>query len=148
MFGLTRRAHLAEDLTQETFVKAWAGLPKLQTVISFRGWLFRIARNCLYGGQRGPRGAATQLLPDDFPSREEEPLRNLLDGEAQEQLQAALERLPRTYRAAYLLLSQQDFSYSQIAFALEITEETARWRVCKARQFLLKELRAYLDSSP
>ncbi len=148
LLGLTGREHEAEDLTQEAFFRAWSALPQLPRAVTFRVWLFRVARNLLVSGRRGPRGAPTANLPADLPAQDAGPLSEVLEGEAQDQLRAALARLPTPYRAAYLLLSQEDFSYGQIAGVLEITEETARWRVFKARQFLLKELRAYLDSSP
>ncbi len=86
-------------------------------------------------------------MPLDLPDRSAGPVADVLEGEARQQLQAALARLPAPYRAAYLLLTQNDFSYGQIADVLDVSEETARWRVCKARQFLLRELRAYLDSA-
>jgi RNA polymerase sigma-70 factor (ECF subfamily) len=147
LFGLTGREHLAEDFTQEAFFRAWSALPQLHTADAFRAWIFRVARNCLISSKRGPRGAATAALPEDLADRDAGPLEKVVEDEGQQQLRAALARLPETYRAVYLLMTEEDWSYSQIAAVLEITEETARWRVCKARQFLLKELRAYLDSS-
>ncbi len=145
LFGLTGKEHLAEDLTQETFLRAWSALARLQTDVTFRVWLFRIARNCYLDNRRGPRGQDTKPLPTDLRGRPAEPLGELLDREAHRLLQAALSRLPTHYRAAYLLWTQEDLPYCQIAQVLTITEETARWRVCKARQCLLKEMQAYLD---
>ena len=60
-------------------------------------------------------------------------------------LQQACDRVPDTYRAAFLLWSQQHLSFAEVAAALEITETTARWRVFKARAFLLEQLEPYLD---
>jgi RNA polymerase sigma-70 factor, ECF subfamily len=145
LFGLTGHAQLAEDLTQEAFVRAWSALPQLHAEATFRVWLFRIARNCLLDARRGPRGTAPRPLPGDLHGKEPGPLRELLEREGQEMLQAALARLPDPYRAAYLLWAQEGLPYCQLAEVLQTTEETARWRVCKARQFLLHQLQAYLD---
>ena len=145
LFALTRQEHLAEDLTQEAFLRAWQALPTLEGPGGFRPWLFRIARNCLLDRQRGPRGAEARSLPADLQAKGTGPVGDVLEREAQQMLQAALARLPTDYRAAYVLWTQEDMPYCQIAQVLAISEETARWRVCKARQFLLRELQPYLD---
>jgi len=49
------------------------------------------------------------------------------------------------FRSAFLLRTQEELSFAEIAQALEVTEETIRWRVFKARQMLLDELKPYLD---
>jgi RNA polymerase sigma-70 factor (ECF subfamily) len=144
LFALTGKVHLAEDLTQEAFTRAWATLPRLQAQVRFQPWLFRIARNCLLDNLRGRHSASPQPFPEQIPSREEGPLGELLEREARQALLAALARLPEPYRAAYLLWTQEDLPYSEIAAVLAVSEVTARWRVFKARQFLLNELRPYL----
>jgi RNA polymerase sigma-70 factor (ECF subfamily) len=99
----------------------------------------------LLDSRRGPRGVNPRLLPADLDGGEADPLTELLEHEAQQMLQAALARLPTTYRAAYLLWTHEDMPYHNIAQVLGISEETARWRVCKARQMLAKQLRSYLN---
>jgi RNA polymerase sigma-70 factor (ECF subfamily) len=122
LYGLTHNTHLAEDLTQEAFLKAWRALDSFQPGASFRAWLFHIARNCLIDGRRGPRSAEGQAL-----------------------LQEACARLPEHFRAAFFLWAHEDLGFAEIAQALGTTEATARWRVFKARLFLLKEVGSYLD---
>ena len=146
LYGLSGQAQVAEDMTQEAFLKAWTNLPRLEAEATFHVWLYRIARNCLLDSKRGPRGQKTRELPEALEAKSAGPLGDLVDAEAQDLLRAALTRLPDTYRSAYLLWTQEDLPYSEIAQTLDIAEETARWRVCKARQFLLKELRTYLES--
>jgi len=144
LHSLTRNKHLAEDLTQEAFFRAWSGLPQLKDDATFRVWLFRIARNCLIDAQRRPGGVA-QPLPEDLRDRESGPVTGMLEREADEMLQAALSQLAPLYREPYLLWAQEAFSHSQIAVVLGIPQELVRWRVCKARQLLLAALRTYLD---
>jgi RNA polymerase sigma-70 factor (ECF subfamily) len=145
LHGMTQRSHTAEDLTQEVFLKAWTMLPSLQAGASFRPWLYRISRNCLIDSGRGSRGMRLQPLPSMAVTSEPGPVENVLAEEGQALLQAACARLPDTFRAPFLLWTQQDMPYAEIAQILSITEETARWRVCKARHLLLQQLKGYLD---
>jgi len=147
LYGLTHNRHTAEELTQEAFLKAWTGLPELKEVSTFRPWLFCIARNYLISARRGPRGIPVQMLTEETLSREPWPVEAVLATEGQEALEAALGRMPALLRGAFLLWTQEDMPYPDIARALAVTEETARWRVCKARQFLVKELETYLDQT-
>jgi RNA polymerase sigma-70 factor (ECF subfamily) len=145
---LTRSSHLAEDLTQDVFLRAWVALPTLREGLRFRPWLFRIARNCFLDTRKG-RGAVTvQSLPDGLASREPGPLTTALAEECQTILREACERLPVRLRGALLLWTQEELSYAEIAEVLAVTEETARWRVCKARRLLLKLVGPYLDKLP
>jgi RNA polymerase sigma-70 factor (ECF subfamily) len=145
LFGLTQNRHLAEDLTQEAFVKAWLSLGELRGEGRFRAWLFRIARNLVVDSRRGPRGSVPRPLPEELAGSEQGGLADLMDAEVQRALQAACARLPLACRAAYLLWTQEELPYDEIARALAISPEAARWRVCKARKILLKELRTYLE---
>ena len=145
LWGLTHNAHLAEDLTQEVFLKAWSALPNLKQPATFRPWLFCVARNCLINVRRGPRGELLQQLPEALSTSQPGPLAEAIENEGRAELEAACQRVPVLFRGAFLLWTQEDMPYPEIAVALGITEETARWRVCKARQFLLKELESYLD---
>src|SRR5205823_1854911 len=76
-------------------------------------------------------------LSDDLPDREPGPVERVLSQEALRGLAQAVDRLPTEYRAALLLRVEEDLSFRQIAEVLGLTEETARWRVFKARQKLL-----------
>ena len=62
------------------------------------------------------------------------------------QPQQAVNRLPETFRESFLLRTQEELSYAEIAQVLEIAEETVRWRVFKARKMLLDELGTILDA--
>jgi RNA polymerase sigma-70 factor (ECF subfamily) len=148
LHGLTRSSHLAEDLTQDTFLRAWVALHTLRDGARFRPWLFRIARNCFLDSHKGRSAVTVQTLPDSVTTTEPGPLTAVLAQECQALLQDACERLPIHLRAPLLLWTYEELSYAEIAEALGVTEETARWRVCKARKQLLKLVGAYLDKLP
>jgi len=144
LLGLTGRRHVAEDLTQEVFLKAWAALPTFQGD-GFRAWLFRIAHNRLIDSRRGPRGVAPQPLPPTALTREPGPVAAVLSAEGLTLVQDACARLPDRLRTAFLLRTQEELSFEEIATALGVTAETVRWRVFKARHLLMNELKSYLD---
>src|SRR2546428_126816 len=73
------------------------------------------------------------------------PVATLVGRETQARVAAAVARLPQLLRAPFLLRTQEELGYREIAQVLELTEETVRWRVFKARQVLLQELGPYLD---
>jgi RNA polymerase sigma-70 factor (ECF subfamily) len=148
LHSLTRCSHLAEDLTQDVFLRAWVALPTLREGARFRPWLFRIARNCFLDSHKGRGPVVVQTLPDSVTAREPGPLTAVLAQECQTLLQDACERLPIHLQAPLLLWTHEELSYAEIAEVLAVTEETARWRVCKARKLLLKLVGAYLDKLP
>jgi RNA polymerase sigma-70 factor (ECF subfamily) len=145
LLGQAGNAHVAEDLTQDVFLKAWAKLATFQAGTHFRAWLFCLARNCFLDSKRGPRGAAPLALPATAPAVGPDPVATLLGQETQTLVAAALERLPVQFRAPFLLRMQEELSFLDIARILGLTEQTARWRVFKARRLLVKELGPVLD---
>ena len=137
---LTHDRHTAEDLTQETFLKAFAGLKKFQAGTNFGAWLFRIAHNNFANQCRSVAARRRESLPDNLPDPQLGPLEKAADAEAVQELARAMNRLPTEFRAALLLRIEQGLSFREIAEVLDLTEETARWRVFKARQKLLSVL--------
>jgi RNA polymerase sigma-70 factor (ECF subfamily) len=136
---------VAEDLTQEVFLKAWTALPSFEARSTLRPWLFTIARNCLLDHQRSPRSLALARLPENLSTKGPGPMSNLLHEEGRGMLAAACVRLPEHLRTAFLLWTHEQMPYDEIAEVLDITEPTARWRVCKARHLLLEAVGSYFD---
>ncbi len=145
LFGLTGNKHLAEDLAQDTFMKAWANLAQFKFEFSFRSWIFSIARHAWIDGRKATRKGAEELRSVDSPAVVNEPLNHLLDREGADLLQAACRRLPEHFREAFMLWSREQMNFLEIGQALGITEATARWRVFKARALLVQNLAGYLD---
>ena len=140
LYQLTRDRHVAEDLTQETFLKALAALDSFRPGSNFRAWVFRIGHNNFVNQRRANRRTRHPLpddAPDPRPGRAEAAAENR---EAVEVVGRAVDKLPADFRAALLLRVDQGLSFKDIARVLKTTEETARWRVFKARQKLVQVL--------
>ena len=143
LYHLARDNHAAEDLTQETCLKAFAGLKTFKPGTNFAGWLFRIAHNSFANYYRAERRG--EALPDDLAADDDGPLEQAQANEALEELSRALKRLPAEFRGALLLRAEEGMSFREIADVLGLTEETARWRVFKARQKLMNLLAPRLE---
>ncbi len=146
LYHLTHDRHTAEDLAQETFLKAFAGLGRFRAGSHFQAWLFRIAHNNFINLRRGGGGRKREALPENLADPDEGPVEQALSRESLQLLARAVGRLPTEFRAAFLLRAEEGMSFRQIAEVLGLTEETARWRVFKARQKLLSVLAPQLGS--
>lgn len=140
LVNLARDRHKAEDLAQETFLKALAAIESFRPGSNFRAWLFRIGHNNFVNLKRSEKRTKV-ALPDDTAAPEHGgPGGGAADREAISSVAAAMEELSEEFRSALVLHVQEGLAYKDVAKILNTTEETARWRVFKARQKLLKIL--------
>jgi len=144
LYHLTHDRHTAEDLTQEALLKAFAAMERFKAGTNFRAWLFRIAYNNFVNHRR-VAARQRESLPDNLPDSDEGPAEQAAQRESLALLTDAVHRLPAEFRAAFLLRVEEGLSFRQIASVLHLTEETARWRVFKARQKLLRTLTPPLE---
>jgi RNA polymerase sigma-70 factor (ECF subfamily) len=125
---------LAEDLTQEVFLRVFQGLPGFSLRCKFTTWLFQVAKNRvldeLRAHERRPRLTVTL---DDVPPLEvvDAPVERI---EAIDALWRAIHDLNVDLKMALLLRDVVGLSYNEIADALEITLATVKWRIFKARE--------------
>jgi RNA polymerase sigma-70 factor (ECF subfamily) len=125
---------LAEDLSQEIFLRIYQGLPGFSLRCRFTTWLFQVAKNRvldeLRARERKPQSALTL---DDLPPLEvvdAPPERvEMIDG-----VWRAVAALNADLKMALLLRDVVGLSYTEIADTLEITLATVKWRIFKARE--------------
>ena len=140
LYHLTRDRHAAEDLTQETFMRALAAVNSFRPGSNFRAWLFRIGHNNFVNLKRAERRTKHQL-PDDLAAAEHGSAANTAEQrDVLEAVGRAVAELPDDFRAALMLRVDEELSFREVAKILGTTEETARWRVFKARQKLVQML--------
>jgi RNA polymerase sigma-70 factor, ECF subfamily len=135
----------AEDLVQETMVKALRGFGSFEQGTNFRAWMFRILRNTFLTSRTGLKVSSTVALEDEEEGpavavTNETPESILLGALDEKALQSAIEQLPIAYREVILLCEVEEMSYREIAEALSIPIGTVMSRLSRARTSLRETL--------
>ncbi len=125
---------LAEDLTQEVFLRVFQGLPRFSLRSKFTTWLFQVTKNRVLDELR-----ASERRPRHLVALEDAPHLEVLDTpferlEAIDAVWRAVENLPVDLKMALLLRDIVGMAYTEIADSLEITLATVKWRIYKARE--------------
>ena len=125
---------LAEDLTQEVFVRVFQALPRFSLRCKFTTWLFQVTKNRVLDELRAlERRPRSVLTLDDIPPLEvvDQPFERT---ETIDAVWRAIESLNVDLKMALLLRDVVGLAYTEIADALEITLATVKWRIYKARE--------------
>jgi RNA polymerase sigma-70 factor (ECF subfamily) len=144
---LTQDREEAEDLVQETYVKALKGFDSFQQGTNFRAWIFRILRNTFLTSRTGLKASPAVPLDDEenegvIPATTETPESLLLAHAGMELIQTALEQLPVAYREVVVLCDVEEMSYQEIADTLTIPIGTVMSRLARGRKAMRKFLLA------
>ncbi len=147
-YRMTRNPEDAEDLVQETYLKAYRYYDKFEEGTNFKAWLFKIMKNTFINNyrkrQQSPAFSDFADIEESFESQvnedtvrqiknpEEELLENVLD----QDVQLALDRLPPDYRMVVILADLEGFSYKEIADILEVPVGTVMSRLYRGRRLL------------
>jgi RNA polymerase sigma-70 factor, ECF subfamily len=126
----------AADLTQEIFLRVFAGLDGFRGNACFATWLYRVALNACLGHRRAVRPAPGTLTIDPV-SREVDPGQRLEESDA---LEHALQQVDPSLRAVFLLRHVEALDYKQISEVLGIPVSTAATRLARARTELQRLL--------
>ena len=153
-YRFVRNREIAEELSQEIFLKVYENASGYQVQARFTSWLYRIATNvCLneirkpqfriphqsvnsqrsYGGGENDRRLefGTTKGPDE-----------ILEGQAVERvIKRALEQIPEKQRIAFLLSKYQELSYAEVAEVLEVSEKAVKSLVHRAKEALAERLK-------
>ena len=151
---MTRNTADAEDLVQETYLRAYRGFGNFQEGTNLRAWLFRILTNAFINSYRSKQ---RKPKPVDLAEVEDLYLHQRLGGDTKAALGAsaedvlmetiteseivdALESLPEEYRIAVLLADVEGFAYKEIAEILDVPMGTVMSRLHRGRKTLQKRL--------
>jgi RNA polymerase sigma-70 factor (ECF subfamily) len=141
-YRMLSNATEAEDVTQETFVRAYTQLGTYKPVHKFSTWLLSIASHLAIDQLRRRRFLALPLEDVPFlewlPDVGVGPEQSALQGEQQDEIQEYLQMLPSKYRAVIVLRYWYDFSYEEIAQALKLTPALVKARLHRARELLAR----------
>ena len=154
---MTRNASDAEDLVQETYLKAYRGFGGYKEGTNLKAWMYRILTNTFINSYR-----AKKRRPDETELDEVEDLYlyrrlggleavtagrsaedELMDWFTDDEVKDAIEHLPENFRLAVLLADVEGFAYKEIAEILDIPIGTVMSRLHRGRKALQKELYEY-----
>jgi RNA polymerase sigma-70 factor (ECF subfamily) len=143
--SVVRDRALAEDIAQETLVKAWLALPTFRGDSSVRGWVLRIAHNTAVSTLR--RRRAVPVDPHDLPETVTRPEGSVesrvLRGAVMEEFVDALDSLDELSRSIVVLRELDGLTYEEIAEVLGVPMPTVKTRLLRARRHLGNALREW-----
>lgn len=145
IFRMVNDYHVAEDLAQETFIKAYTSLKKYKIEYSFYNWLYTIALNLTrnYLKRRKIIGFVSFNKGDaDLPIASNEDVEESVERDMEsEKLRMTLEKLPIKYREVLILRIAEEMSYDEISKVLKIPIGTVETRIHRAKEKLKKMLK-------
>lgn len=140
-YSWCHQPELADDLVQETMLKALRNSRQLQNTKAVKSWLTRILANCWYDHLRSRRDAVDidSLSHDKHPRTQDSSEReDIID-----RVRRMIAQLPDDQRQVITLVDLAGFSYAEIAEILEIPMGTVMSRICRARKVLKVALAEY-----
>lgn len=157
---LTGNGTAAEDLVQETYLKAFTAFPSLRDPVRVRSWLFQILSRLVIDHHRSTRREVPMPSPDELDRFslydliwEEDPMPysdrlhdDFLARFRDEDVRAALLALPDVYRVPLVLLYSEEMSYRELAYVLHCPAGTVMSRLHRGRKILERELWEYAKS--
>ncbi len=153
-YHLTKNEEDANDLVQETYLRALRFVDKYEAGSNPKAWMFRILKNIFINKYRKKSKAPAKVELFDsttFHDEDEDaPMSNFVDLREEifqdlmgDEVSRALNALPVDYRIVLILYELENFTYEEIASILDIPIGTVRSRLHRARNMLKKRLEAY-----
>ena len=136
----------AEDLVQETYLKALRGFGSFQPGTNFRAWMYRILRNIFLSSRSTVERRMTVAMDEEddspaLPTTFSTPESLLIERSGNDAVQCAIEQLPVIFREVILLCDVEDASYREIAEILSIPMGTVMSRLARARRAVRETVR-------
>jgi RNA polymerase sigma-70 factor (ECF subfamily) len=140
----------AEDLVQETYLKALRSYPSFEPGTNFRAWIFKILKNTFLGSCSKLEHRMTLAMDseEDMPATSANPESLLIGRSDIDAVRSAIEQLPVIFREVVLLCDVEDASYREIAEILSIPMGTVMSRLARARKMVRESLRSTHGAPP
>lgn len=147
-YRMTGDRALADDISQDVFIRVHRSASAYQPLARFSTWLFTIAKNTTLNELRRSRRTVTfdHIVNEDVAVAEEaSPYERVEEDERAARVRQAIERLPENQRAAVLLRRYENFSYEQIAEALGSSVPAVKSLLSRAKEHLRQSLADLID---
>lgn len=145
IYRMCRDEDLSEELTQETFFQAFRSFPKYRGESELFTWLASIAKYTFFSYMRKNRRSGEdvdiELLADTLLDPENDPEEKMQRKETVEAIRRAISRIPEKYRDVVVLRLYAELPFSEVADALNISENSAKVIFHRAKKLLSEELK-------
>ncbi len=143
----------AEEVAQETLLKAFENIDQLRDPAKVRAWIFRVARNaCLMQRRRSVFAPTHEMSIDELPpgveihGDEPAPEAEYLSSELRAVVDRAIAELPATYRAVVLLRDIEELSTDDVAQILDLSQDVVKTRLHRGRTAMKQKLDCYVNN--
>lgn len=143
---LTKNADDADDLVQDTYLKAYRFFHKFQKGTNIKAWLYKIMIRLFYAKYKKNKLEVLRIEPiqdDSIISLDVDPENAYIEKLIDENVIAAIDRLPQHFKTIILLADIEELSYQEISTILKVPIGTIMSRLHRARKRLALELRNY-----
>lgn len=155
-YSLVLNEEDANDLVQDTYMKAWRFISSYQEGTNAKAWLFKILKNTFINEYRRKKLRPAEVDYEDFITYHDadetshvgslDLRQEVFSDMLGDEMTKAINELPVDFRAIILLCDIEDFSYEEIAKIIDIPIGTVRSRLFRARNMLKEKLRDYAKS--
>ena len=126
----------AEDIVQDVFLQAWKSFSRFETGTNCRAWLYKILFHCMHHYRRKWFRLAVMQPMDDYTEATAAYTPPIPERLTDEDLLAALEKIPDNFRAAILLVDVEEFAYKEASEILQVPIGTVMSRLSRGRKML------------
>lgn len=155
IFRYVGRRDIAEDLTQEVFIRVYKSVGSYQPQSKFSTWLFTIAKNLSLNELRSNKHKMVSMdemidtgedhIKVQFKDeRQQTPAEQLLENEQSQQVRKAIAELPENQRVAVLLRRYEQFTYEEIADVMQVTPKAVKSLLNRAKENLRESLKSLI----
>jgi RNA polymerase sigma-70 factor, ECF subfamily len=139
-YHLTRNASMAEDVSQEAFIRAYRGIGSYRGPARFSSWLLRIVRNCAIDAYRKTRRETVTAEEDQASREDRSSFIDPPDAEERARINDAIRQLPMALREPFVVIEILGFTYEEASTILGTRIGTVKSRMHRARAALMEHL--------